>query len=139
MKLKLTLAGLILAAGLAAPASAAHPHGGGWGAGYGWDFLGAREVRHFAEYDRVPARGYRTYSQIKICVINRAVRLYDLDVVFRNGGHQDVHARHFLRAGECTRAIDLRGYRRDIRFVSMKYETAGRNFGRSAVVQVFAR
>lgn len=140
MKLKLALSALILAAGLAAPASAHVPgHGGWYGGGSSWDFLGARQVRHFTEQDRVFARGFRHYTQVKICVYNRPIRLYDLDVVFGNGGHQDLHVRHFLRPGECTRALDLRGRSRDIRFVNMVYQTAGRDFGPRAEVRVFAR
>jgi hypothetical protein len=138
MKLKLAIASLLLAAGLVSPA-AAFPHHGGWGGGYGWDFLGAREVRHFTEQNRVFARGHRNYSQVKICVYNRPIRLYDLDVVYANGGHQDLRVRSVLRPGECTRAMDLRGFRRDIRFVNMVYQTAGRDFGPRAMVRVFAR
>lgn len=70
-----------------------------------------REVSHFSERDRV----------------------------FANGGRQDLQVRHNLRPGECTRALDLRGNRRDIKFVNMFYQTAGRNFGPKAVVRIFAR
>ena len=145
MKIKLALASLLIAAGLAAPASAhpAHPYGHshhvGFGGGHQWDFLGAREVNHFSEVDRIHAQGFRKYSQVKICVANRAVRMQDVDVVFRNGGHQDLQVRRFLRPGECTRPLDLAGYRRDIRFLNLVYQTAGRNYGPGAVVRVFAR
>ena len=145
MKIKLALASLLIAAGLAAPASAhpahpyGHPHHVGFGGGYQWDFLGAREVNHFSEVDRIHAQGFRKYSQVKICVANRAVRMQDVDVVFRNGGHQDLQVRRFLRPGECTRPLDLAGYRRDIRFLNLVYQTAGRNYGPGAVVRVFAR
>ena len=143
MNIKLALAGLVVAAGLAAPASAYSPysysHHVGFGGGHSWQFLGAREVSHFSERDRIFAQGNQRFSQVKICVSNRAVRMQDIDVVFRNGGHQDLQVRHFLRPGECTRALDLRGNRRDIRFLNLVYQTAGRNFGPKAVVRVFAR
>ncbi|MEQ1753134.1 MAG: hypothetical protein ABL973_03275 [Micropepsaceae bacterium] len=138
MKIKLAIAGMLLTLGLVAPASAHVPFHGGWG-GSNWDFIGAREVQHATDHDRIFAAGHRQYSQVKVCVYNRAIRLYDLDVVFRNGGHQDVSTRNVLRPGDCTRAIDLNGYRRDIRFLSMVYETTGRNFGPRAFVKVFAR
>lgn len=143
MNIKLALASLLVAAGLAAPASAyspySYPHHVGFGGGHSWQFLGAREVNHFAERDRIFAPGNQRFSQVKICVSHRAVRMQDIDVVFRNGGHQDLQVRQFLRPGECTRALDLRGNRRDIRFVNLIYQTAGRNFGPKAVVRVFAR
>lgn len=145
MNIKLALASLLIAAGLAAPASAhpaypyGHPHQVGFGSGHSWQFLGAREVNHFSERDRIFAQGNQKFSQVKICVSNRAVRMQDVDVIFRNGGHQDLQVRHFLRPGDCTRPLDLAGYRRDIRFLNLVYQTAGRNFGPKAVVRVFAR
>ena len=138
MKLALALSGLLLTIGLVAPASAHPRFGGGWGPG-NWDVIGTREVQNRTDHDRVFAQGRARYSQVKLCVYNRAIRLYDLDVVFHNGGHQDLSTRNFLRPGECTRAIDLYGNRRDIRFVNMVYETTGPNFGPHAFVRVFAR
>ena len=134
MKLKLALAGLLLSAGLAAPASAAPPP---WSPA--WDLLGSRAVSQRAERDVVPAVGRRHYAQIKICAYQRPVRFYDLDVVFRNGGRQDLAVRAVLNPGQCTRAIDLRGNRRDIRHVTMAYETLGWARGRSAFVRVYGR
>ncbi len=158
MNFKLALAGLVVAVGLSTPALAHGGHGYHGGAGYhgghgyhggyghqasygsrGWDFLGSRVVNHYAERDRVPAAGARRYTQVRLCANNRAVRLYDVDVVFRNGGRQDLQVRSVLRPGECTRAIDLRGNTRDIRFVNLAYQTVGRHSGRRAEVAVFAR
>lgn len=138
MNLKHALAGLALVAGLSTPALAHGGHGAGYGA-RGWDFLGSRVVSHAAEHDRVPARTARRYTQVQLCASNRAVRLYDVDVVFHNGSRQDLQVRNVLRPGECTRAIDLRGNSRDIRFVNLAYQTVGRHAGRRAEVAVFAR
>ena len=143
MSIKLALAGLVVAVGLSAPALAYGYHGGhgphgGYGA-RGWDFLGSRVVSHYAERDRVNADGYRRYSQVKLCAANRAVRVHDVDVVFRNGGRQDLRVRDVLRPGECTRPLSLHGNGRDIRSVNLAYQTAGRNYGPRAEVAVFAR
>lgn len=138
MNLKHALAGLAIVVGLSTPALAHGSHGGGYGA-RGWDFLGSRVVSHSAERDRVSAQSARRYTQVKLCTSNRAVRLYEVDVVFRNGARQDLQVRNVLRPGECTRAIDLRGNSRDIRFVNLAYETVGRNVGRRAEIAVFAR
>ncbi len=135
MKLKLALAGVLLTLGLAAPASAHAP--GPWAPS--WDLLGSRAVGHRAERDTIAAFGHQRYRQVKICAYNKAIRFYDLDVVFRNGGHQDVPVRAVLRPGQCTRAVDLYGHRRDIRFVRMAYETLGWNHGSRAFVRVYAR
>ena len=136
MKLKLALAGVLLALSLAAPASAYAPPP----FVPTWDLLGTRAVNQRAERDVVPAYGHRHYAQMKICAYQRPIRFYDLDVVFHNGGHQDVPVRAVLYPGQCTRAVDLYGNRRDIRFVSMAYETIGwHRFGHRAFVRVYAR
>jgi len=138
MKLSLVISGLLLTLGLVAPASAHAPFGSAWGPGH-WQVIGTRAVAHHTDHDRVFASGPARYSQVKLCVYNRPIRLYDLDVVFHNGGHQDVPTRSFLRPGECTRDIDLNGDRRNIQFVNMVYETTGRYYGPDAFVRVFAR
>lgn len=140
MKLKLAIASALLALGLAVPASA---HGYGPGHGYGgwqpWQLLGTREVKHFGERDTIFTPGHQQFKQVKLCAYRRPVRLYDIDVVFRRGGHQDVNVRRVLNPGECTRSIDLYGHRRDIQLVQLAYETLGYPRGPGALVQVYAR
>lgn len=147
MKLKFVFAAALVALGLASPAMA---HGG-WGFDptsygyhpYSWELIGTRRVDFRAERDTVFAAGYDRYRQIKVCAYRQPVRLYDLDVFFHNGGHQDVPVRAVLNPGECTRAIDLYGHRRNIEAVTFVYRSLidfpGPRFARPAVVQVFAR
>jgi hypothetical protein len=135
MKLKLAIAGALMTVALAAPASAHIPRHGG----YDWQMIGTRDVGRHGDRDIIPVYGHERFSQIKICVFRKPVRFYDLDIVFRNGSRQDVGVRHVLRPGECTRAIDLNGRRRDIKFVSLAYDTIGRHFGHQAAVRVYAR
>lgn len=103
-----------------------------------WVFLGERAVALDGDRDVIRARGEGAFSKIRLCVTRRAVRFYDLDVVFGNGGRQDLRIRRIIEPGECTRAIDIRGNRRFIRRIIMKYETVGRR-GRQAVVEVYGR
>lgn len=138
MKLSLAISGLLLTLGLVAPASAHDPFHDRSRPGH-WELIGTRAVAHRNDHDRVFASGPARYSQVKLCVYNRPIRLFDLDVVFHNGGNQDVPTRAFLRPGECTRDIDLNGDRRNIQFVNMTYETMGRYYGPDAFVRVFAR
>jgi hypothetical protein len=151
MKLKFALAGALLTFGLATPALAAPGgHGPNSAAYHGhrqaaWELIGSQNVSLRKERDTVFARGNDRHRQIMICVYRAPVRMFDVDVRFKNGGHQDVAVRNTLKAGTCTRAIDLKGKRRDIRTVSMVYKTIpgfkfGRGaFGQSAVVRVYAR
>jgi hypothetical protein len=145
MKLKLALAGALLTLGLASPAVASHGYGYG-PAAYpasrhaAWELIGTRQVSFRIERDTVFAHGHERHRQLKVCAYRQPVRLFDLDVRFRNGGHQDVPVRAILYPGQCTRAIDLVGHRRDIRTVSFVYRSLpGFRHYRPAVVQVFAR
>jgi hypothetical protein len=103
-----------------------------------WVAIGSRDVARNADRDTISGRGDGSFTKIRLCVERRAVHFYDLDVVFANGGKQDVSVRKNIRPGECTRAIDLRGKDRNIRQVVMKYETI-RDRGPQAVVTVYGR
>ena len=71
--------------------------------------------------DTIRLRGNTRERAIRVCAINQPLNLRDFDIRFANGGHQDVNTRDVLRAGTCTRAVDLRGNRRDIASVRLKY------------------
>jgi len=101
-----------------------------------WTQLGAREVRDRTDRDTIVVEGRRQFERIKLCVYRNPVHFIDLDVRYRNGGHQDVDVRQRINPGECTRAIDLNGDDRDIVSVSMLYEeTSFRR--RTATVRLF--
>jgi hypothetical protein len=85
--------------------------------------------------DTIRLRGHFRERSIRLCAINQPLRLRDFDIRFANGGHQDVNTRAVLRAGTCTRAVDLRGNRRDIAHVRLRYEPILRSWQRP-VVQV---
>jgi len=123
---KAVLAGafLVLAACAATPADA-------------WTQIGVREVRDRTERDTIVVHGPRQFERIKLCVYRNPVHFIDVDVFYRNGGHQDVSVRSRINPGECTRAIDLNGDDRNITRVSMLYEeTSFRR--RTATVRLFA-
>jgi hypothetical protein len=119
-----------LIAGLAIPAAAV--------AESGWMGIGRREVSDSVERDAIRARGDAQFRQIMICVEQAPVRFQDVTVRYRNGATQDVRLRSLVRAGGCTRFIDLRGRQRDIEAVDFTYEAA--SLGRErARVELYAR
>jgi hypothetical protein len=146
MNLKLAIAGVLLSIGLASPALA-YPGGGPGPFGHrhaAWELIGTQMVSFRTERDTIFVRGRDRHRQIMICAYRQPVRLFDVDVRFANGGRQDVAVRNVLQPGQCTRAIDLRGNRRDLRSVSFTYRTAPgfhpvARFGRGAVIRVYAR
>lgn len=72
--------------------------------------------------DTINAPGFTRQREIRLCALNAPLRLRDFDIRFANGGRQDVNTRATLRAGTCTRAVDLRGNRRDIASVRLRYD-----------------
>lgn len=84
---------------------------------------------------RVP--GTARYRQMRVCVYGGPIEMRDVDVRFRNGRHQDIGTRSRMRAGTCTRNLDLRGYYRDVSQVRLKYSPLRRGWVRPVVrVQV---
>lgn len=85
---------------------------------------------------RVP--GSARYRQLRVCVYGGPIQMRDVDVRFRNGGHEDIGTRALMRAGTCTRNLDLRGRLRDVTQVRLKYAPLARGWVRP-VVRVQAR
>ena len=106
-----------------------------------WDERGWRTIGYTRvdgrDRDTIYLPGRTRQSAIRLCAMNQPLRLRDFDIRFGNGGTQDVNARAVLRPGTCTRSVDLRGNRRDIEAVRLRYEPILRSAWRPVVrVQV---
>ncbi len=87
--------------------------------------------------DSIRVPGTARYRQMRVCVFGGPIQMRDVDVRFRNGGHQDIGTRSLMRAGTCTRNLDLRGAARDVSEVRLKYAPLARGWVRPVVrVQV---
>ena len=100
--------------------------------------LGAKVVAYGSETDVIPVPGKKRFGAIKICVHDHAVRFRDLDVVYGNGGKDDIPVRRVIPKGDCTRWVDLRGPRRNIRRIVLRYDTYG-NAGPRAKITAWGR
>ena len=98
----------------------------------GWRTI-AFETVDGRDSDRINLPGRTKQSKIRLCSMNQPLRLRDFDIRFENGGRQDVNTRAVLPAGRCTRAIDLKGNRRDIASVRLRYEPITRSWQRPVV------
>lgn len=103
---------------LAAPADAQR---------YNWRTIAFKTVASGTDRDVIDVRGNNRYRQVRLCVFNAPIRMRDFDVRFDNGGRQDVRVRDRIRAGTCTRNIDLEGDRRDIDRIRLVYERLPRS------------
>jgi len=102
----------------------------------GWRTIGFTTVDG-RDSDTINLPGFTRQRAIRLCAINQPLRLRDFDIRFANGGRQDVNTRAILPAGRCTRAVDLRGNRRDIQSVRLRYDAITRSALRPVVrVQV---
>lgn len=102
-----------------------------------WEQIGYQQADSKKDTDVVAVKGNDRHKKIRLCVEQRPLRMRDLDVVFANGGKQDVRVRKLIAAGSCTRAIDLKGNKRNIAKVVMTYDKLGD--GKPAIVKVYAR
>ena len=98
----------------------------------GWRTIGYTQVDG-RDSDTIRLPGITRQREIRLCSMNAPLRLRDFDIRFANGGRQDINARAVLPAGRCTRAIDLRGNRRDIETVRLRYEPFRRGYQRPVV------
>jgi hypothetical protein len=102
----------------------------------GWRTVGYTRVDG-RDSDTIRLPGFTRQRAIRLCAMNAPLHLRDFDVRFANGRRQDVNTRAVLAPGRCTRAIDLRGNRRDIASVRLRYEPIVRSALRPVVrVQV---
>lgn len=104
----------------------------------GWRVIGTKVVNGGSDTDWIYTPGAVRYRQLRICAFNAPLTMRDVDVYFRNGGHQDVDTRDILRPGTCTRDIDLNGRARDITRIRLKYGRIARGF-QAPMVRVTAR
>ncbi len=103
-----------------------------------WDIIGSKVVTDRIDHDVIHAKGPRRFKQIKICVFRNPVHFYDVDVHFANNGHQDIKVAKRINPGHCTRVIDLKGPKRNIRTISFLYEETSMKL-RRATVRVLGR
>jgi hypothetical protein len=124
------------AAGLGATLAAAAPADAQRWNDRGWRTVGFTTVDG-RDSDTINLPGVTRQRSIRLCAINQPLGLRDFDVRFANGGRQDINTRAILRPGTCTRAVDLRGNRRDITSVRLRYDAIRRSWQRPIVrVQV---
>jgi len=90
-----------------------------------WVELGCQQVSLIGK-DRDTIRvGLREgrFRAIRLAVRGADVELLDLNVVYGNGERHDIAVKHFLREGERTRPLDLRGRDRHIDRVELLYRS----------------
>lgn len=91
-----------------------------------WTELGCQQVALFGN-DRDSIRIRRRegrFRAIRLSVRGADVEVLDLKVIYANGDPDDISVQNFIRAGERTRALDLRGRERSIDRIDLSYRSA---------------
>jgi len=104
-----------------------------------WERLGCQKVGFIADKDVIRVgRGEGRFKSIRLQVSGNKVYMDDLKVIYANGEPDDIPVRSEIRAGGQTRPLDLRGERRAIKEIEMKYRSQP-NFKGQATVCVDAQ
>jgi hypothetical protein len=104
---------------------------------FAWDMLGIRTVHRGVDHDTIRVYGNDKHKQFRMCVRFAGVQVRDIDIRFANGGRQDVAVRRFFAPGTCTRVVDLKGNKRNIRRIDVTYRRINSN--RFPIVTFWAR
>jgi hypothetical protein len=121
-------AGALICLALAPPAAQAR-----------WERLGCQKVGFITDKDVIRVgRGEGRFKSIRLQVSGNKVYMDDLKVIYANGEPDDIPVRSEIRAGGQTRPLDLRGERRAIKEIEMKYHSQP-NFKGQATVCVDAQ
>lgn len=91
-----------------------------------WVELGCQQVSLFGK-DRDSIRVGRRegrFKALRLHVRGADVEMLDLKVIYGNGEPDDIRVRHFIRAGEHTRPMDLKGWERSIDRIDLTYRSA---------------
>jgi hypothetical protein len=104
-----------------------------------WERLGCQKVGFITDKDVIRVgRGEGRFKSIRLQVSGNKVYMDDLKVIYANGEPDDIPVRSEIRAGGQTRPLDLRGERRAIKQIEMKYRSQP-NFKGEATVCVDAQ
>ncbi len=104
---------------------------------FAWDLLGIRTVSKGIDRDSIRVAGNNRHRQFRMCVRLAGVHVRHIRIRFNNGGSQDVSVRRYFAPGTCTRAVDLKGNRRNIRRIDIAYNRV--NSQRLPLVGFWAR
>ena len=87
-----------------------------------WYSLGTRRVNGLVDVDQINVgAGAGVFDKIRLKVTGNDLMIYDLDVRYGNGAHDDIPVRLLIPQGSMTRVIDLRHHDRFIRHVRFTY------------------
>lgn len=103
-----------------------------------WIRLGARKAAMFSKDTDafVVGKRFGRFRAVKVVVQRKTVRLYGMTVHYENGSSEAVPIYGKLSGGQSTKPFDLKGRKRFIKSVVLKYRTKF-NLGGDGIVEVW--
>ena len=103
-----------------------------------WVLLGTAHVDGAVDHDNIKVgRMEGAFREVQLRVRGGAIEFQRLVVHYGNGGADEIPVRQIIRAGGQTRAIDLRGERRNIASVELWYAKA--HWRQRPMVELYGR
>ena len=100
-----------------------------------WVLIARTETKLNLDQDVVVINGKNVFRAIKFRVTHSPIEIFDLDVVFDNGEHQDLTVKNIFQPNTESRVLDLPGNKRKIKSIVIKYRSRGNLFNQRAYVQ----
>jgi hypothetical protein len=99
-----------------------------------WQQLGFTTVDFKVDRDVIVVTGADHFRKLKFKVLDNAVHMLNMHVVYENGGFDNIDLRFVIPAGGESRIIDLKGNSRRIRKVEFWYQSQRPGFKGKAKV-----
>ena len=99
---------------------------------HGWRTIAVKRVDG-RDTDTIYLPGFTRQRAVRVCAMNAPLHLRNFQIRFANGHRQDVATRAIVAGGTCSRSVDLRGNRRDIERIRLRYEPVLRHAVRPLV------
>ncbi|MBC8153267.1 MAG: hypothetical protein H7Z72_10180 [Bacteroidetes bacterium] len=97
-----------------------------------WQMLGRTVVDFKVDWNVIRLAGADNFRQLKLSAVDAPIEIVSMDVVYENGGHDDMPVRQVIPRGGESRAIDLRDASRRIQQVSFVYHSVPGSRSRQA-------
>jgi len=103
----------------------------------GWRELGTTVVKFTVDKDVIVVAGNDWFRQLKFHVIDAAIEMLNMTVVYETGAHQEIPLRLVIPKGGESRLIDLNGGERRLRRVEFTYKSGAPGFHGHAKLILF--
>ncbi|MEP7264540.1 MAG: hypothetical protein ABI772_08580 [Bacteroidota bacterium] len=103
----------------------------------GWQKIGEVTASFKVEKDGISVLGKDRFKSIKLRVTDAPINIYDVEVYYENGETEHLEVKTELKAGDDTRAINLKGNSMEIKKVVFTYKSVANMDSDKAHVELY--